>query len=123
VILHLLPRWIAESLDPGDAYLPSTFAADGFIHCSPSDEVMLAVANRFYADGDDELVVWTVDEDALVAEVRWEPPDHGPQPGVPDDVRFPHVYGPIDVRAVVGTRGLVRGPAGGPAFVGYAPVD
>jgi len=123
VILHLLPRWIAESHDPNDAYLPSTFAADGFVHCSPSDEVMLAVANTYYAETDDELVVWDVDEDALVAEVRWEAPNPAPPAGVAGDVLFPHVYGPIESGAVVGTRRLVRGPDGGPAFTGYAPID
>ena len=62
VILHLLPAWLSETMGADDDYLPATYAADGFIHCSPSDEVMLAVANAYYAGGDDDLVVWDVDE-------------------------------------------------------------
>jgi uncharacterized protein (DUF952 family) len=123
VILHLLPAWLSETMGAEDDYLPATYAAEGFIHCSPSDDVMLAVANAYYAGGEDDLVVWDVDESALVAEVRWEAPDPAPPPGVAAGVRFPHVYGPIERRAVVRVRRLVPGPPGGPAFTGYAPID
>ena len=74
---------------------------------------MLAVANAYYAGGDEDLVVWDVDESALTAQVRWEPPDPAPPPGVAAGVLFPHVYGPIERRAVVRVRRLVAGrPAG-----------
>jgi uncharacterized protein (DUF952 family) len=123
VILHLLPAWLSETMGGDDDYLPAAYAADGFIHCSPSDEVMLAVANAYYAGSDEDLVVWDVDESALTAQVRWEPPDPAPPPGVAAGVLFPHVYGPIERGAVVRVRRLVRGPVGGPAFTGYAPID
>jgi uncharacterized protein (DUF952 family) len=106
-----------------DDYLPAAYAADGFIHCSPSDEVMLAVANAYYPDGDEDLVVWDVDESLLTALVRWEAPEPAPPPGVPAGVLFPHVFGPIERRAVIRVRRLVRGPTGGPAFTGYASID
>ena len=123
MILHLLPAWVSESMGAQDYYLPPAYAADGFIHCIPSDEVMLAVANAYYEGADEDLVVWDVDDSALVAEVRWEAPDPAPPPGVAAGVLFPHVYGPIERRAVVRVRRLVPGPAGGPAFTGYAPID
>ena len=123
MILHLLPAWLSETMGADDDYLPAAYAADGFIHCSPSDEVMLAVANAYYAGGDEDLVVWDVDESALTAQVRWEAPDPAPPPGAPAGVLFPHVYGPIERRAVVRVRRLVAGPAGGPAYMGYAPID
>jgi uncharacterized protein (DUF952 family) len=123
VILHLLPAWLSETMGAEDDYLPATYAADGFIHCSPTDDVMLAVANAYYAGGDEDLVVWDVDESLLTAQVRWEPPEPAPPQGVPAGQRFPHVYGPIERRAVVRVRRLVRGPAGGPAFTGYASID
>ena len=49
MILHLLPAWLSETMGADDDYLPAAFAADGFIHCSPADDVMLAVANGYYA--------------------------------------------------------------------------
>ena len=123
MILHLLPAWLSETMGPDDDYLPATYAADGFIHCSPSDDVMLAVANAYYGGAGEDFVVWDVDDSALVAEVRWEAPDPAPPPGVAPGVLFPHVYGPIERRAVVHVRRLVPGPAGGPAYTGYGPID
>jgi uncharacterized protein (DUF952 family) len=123
VILHLLPRAEWEALAPDEDYLPATYAADGFVHCSGTDEVMLAVANACYGDVREELVVWDIDEASLSSDVRWEAPDPAPPPGAPAGTRFPHVYGPIDRRAVARVRRLVLGPDGGPAFVGYAPID
>lgn len=65
---------------------------EGFIHCSRADQVA-GVASRFYA-GLDGLVLLTIDPDRLTSEVRYEA-----APG--SDELFPHVYGPIDVDAVV----------------------
>lgn len=69
-----------------------TLAEEGFIHCSRGHQVE-ATANRYYGDVD-ELVLLTIDEAALDA------------PVVDEDLfdsgeRFPHVYGPIPVSAVV----------------------
>lgn len=68
----------------------------GFVHASTRDQIETS-ANRFYADVD-ELVVLTVDPLQVPHEIRWEPP----APGV--DELFPHVYGPLPIRAVVSTR-------------------
>lgn len=67
----------------------------GYIHASTAGQVA-ATANRFYA-GETGLVVLVIDPEALNAPVRFEPP----APGVAE--LFPHIYGPIDVTAVVET--------------------
>jgi uncharacterized protein (DUF952 family) len=121
VILHLLPRGEWEEVKDGEHYLPDTFAVDGFVHCSGDDDVMLAVANRYYAGVGDDLLVLTLDEDRLGADVRWEAPDPAPPPGVDPATRFPHVYGPIELDAVVRVRRLRRSPDG--AFAGYEAID
>jgi uncharacterized protein (DUF952 family) len=72
-----------------------TLADEGFIHCSYPHQVE-GVANRFYADVD-HLVLLQIDIDALRSVVVDEPPFAGS----PD--RFPHIYGPITVDAVVAT--------------------
>ncbi len=121
MILHLLPRREWEEVKGGEQYLPDTFAADGFVHCSADDDVLLAVANRFYAAVDDELVVLTVDERLLGAEVRWESAEPGPPPGVDPATTFPHVYGPLELGAVTDVRLLRRDASG--RFAGYEPID
>ena len=72
---------------------------EGFIHCSWREQVA-GVRDRFYA-GLDGLLVLAVDVERLAAEVRFE--EVGPPDGDTDSSseQFPHVYGPIDVDAVV----------------------
>lgn len=76
-----------------------TLAEEGFIHASTAGQ-LAAVANAFYADVDD-LIVLVIDEDRLRPEVVYEP-----VPGMPEP--FPHIYGPLNVDAVVGTPALTR---------------
>jgi uncharacterized protein (DUF952 family) len=68
-----------------------TLEQEGFIHCSYAHQVQ-GVAERFYR-GRNDLVVLAIDRDALDAEVRLE------QVGGEGE-SFPHIYGPIPVRAV-----------------------
>jgi uncharacterized protein (DUF952 family) len=79
-----------------------TLAEEGFIHASREDQV-LGVANAFYADAG-PLLLLTIDPDRLSSPVR----DDEVAPGVV----FPHIYGPIDLDAVVGVAPLERGPDG-----------
>ena len=102
----------------GGSYEPASLAGEGFVHCTAGDELMLDVANRFYAGADDVVAV-SLETDRLTSEVRWEAPAHpdGARAGA-DEPRFPHVYGPLDRDAVVGARRLV--PDAGGRFTGYA---
>ncbi len=67
-----------------------TLDEEGFVHCSRADQVATVAAN-YYA-GATDLVLLHVDTDRLTSEVRVE--------RVGED-EYPHVYGPIDVDAVV----------------------
>src|SRR5262249_7705116 len=117
MILHLLPAATWQALGDADSYGPASLEEEGFVHCSGDDDVMLDVANRFYADAG-ALLVLSIDEHDLEAEVRWEAP--APTPPNWDGPLFPHVYGPINLDAVIAIRRLVRD---GGRFVGYAPVS
>lgn len=81
-----------------------TLAEEGFIHCS-FDHQVEGVANRFYADVD-EVVLLRVDPASVGADIVVEPPFQGAVE------HFPHVYGPIPVRAVIATTPWRRGAAG-----------
>ena len=138
MILHLVPATTWRQHRDQPTYAPEAYEAEGFVHCSPDDEVMLVVANRYYADTPGDVLVLSLDDGRLTREVRWEEPNPpsgaaegaraGAAAGEPPDpehhplagVRFPHVYGPLDVAAVVHVRRLTR--AGG-RFVGYEHWD
>ena len=95
VLLHIIGRdeWTA-ALALGRPHVAPGQDEAGFMHLSTPD-VVLIPANRFYA-GRDDLVLLVIDERRLSAELRWEE-------GVPPvgDLQFPHLYGPLELDAVV----------------------
>ena len=78
--------------------LGRTLADEGFIHASRADQ-WAGVRERFYGEVGEPLLLLVIDPDRLSAEVREEP-----VPGL--DETFPHVYGPIELEAVVEVRSL-----------------
>ncbi|MDA2811288.1 cupin domain-containing protein [Nocardiopsis sp. RSe5-2] len=108
-ILHMTEhsRWEAG----GDIGADS-LRTEGFVHASPDEGTLLAVANAFYRRAEEQMVALVVDSGMVGAEVRWEEPSPEPPPGADPDVLFPHVFGPIPRSAVVGVRYLRRDPWG-----------
>lgn len=95
LIHHLaLPTDWAEAQEHG-AYAVSTrgvtLEEEGFIHCSLPEQVE-PVRARYYADVDD-LLLLTIETELLTSPWRFDE--------VPGAGEFPHVYGPIDLAAVV----------------------
>jgi uncharacterized protein (DUF952 family) len=84
-----------------------TLADQGFIHASTAGQ-LASVANLFYR-GVPDLLVLVIDTDRVAAEIRYER-----VPGA--DAPFPHIYGPLNVDAVIATRPLEAGPDGEFAF-------
>jgi len=122
IVLHLMAADAWRTWEQGCEYEPASLAAEGFVHCTAGDELMLAVANRFYGASAGELVAVALETERLTSEVRWESPAHPDGAAASaDEPQFPHVYGPLDRAAVVGARLVVRD--GGGRFVGYAPID
>jgi len=100
-ILHLASNtsWLA-AVEEG-TYHADSLSAEGFIHCSTASQIV-DVANAFYR-GQHGLVLLVIDTDKLSSNLNWEPPAH-PNPeraAKVGDELFPHVYGPINVEAVV----------------------
>ncbi|MBF6277370.1 glutathione S-transferase [Nocardia sp. 852002-20019_SCH5090214] len=97
MLVHLCtPAEWEQAQRIGERVAPS-LEAEGFLHLSAPHQVHLP-ANRLFAGCDDMLLLW-VDVTRLSAPLRWEP-------GVADDpgsMRFPHLYGPLPVTAVVRT--------------------
>ncbi len=70
-----------------------TLADVGFIHCSRPEQVD-GVFARFYGDVTEPVLLLTIDTELLTA--PWQYDD---VPGEP--LSFPHIYGPLNVDAVV----------------------
>ena len=80
-----------------------TLAEQGFIHASTASQAAL-VANAFYRD-DPDLLLLVIDTDRVGPEIRYE---HVPG----QDLRYPHIYGPLNVSAVMEARPFEPGPDG-----------
>ncbi|MDV2475774.1 DUF952 domain-containing protein [Rhodococcus zopfii] len=105
-LLHICGRddWAAAQQDGRVA--PDSLDTVGFMHLSTPAQVHLP-ANRLFA-GRRDLVLLHVAPERLSDPVRYEP-------GVPDDpesMRFPHLYGPLPVGAVVDVTPYEPGPDG-----------
>jgi uncharacterized protein (DUF952 family)/GNAT superfamily N-acetyltransferase len=100
VILHLTnsATWI-EAQQQGFITAPS-LATEGFIHCS-TEHQMSTVANKYYR-GATNMVLVHIDPAALTSPLKWEPPAHiDGSPSLPNEPLFPHIYGVINLDAVV----------------------
>lgn len=81
-------------------YTAPSLASEGYIHCSTSRQV-LPVARQFY-EAQRGLVLLVIDPRRLTSVVKWEPPSGGLAPsGLPAHQTFPHVYGSLNLEAVV----------------------
>jgi uncharacterized protein (DUF952 family) len=77
----------------------------GFVHAAHAHQVA-GVAERYYSDVTDDLVLLVIDPDRLGVPVVEEVPPGGTE-------AFPHVYGPVRVDAVVEVRAVGRTAGGG----------
>jgi glutathione S-transferase len=114
LIYHIATRADWERARADGQYTRSTvdktLAEEGFIHASQASQVA-RTANRFYLDVPGDLVLLVIDPGRLRAEVRYED-----VPGA--ELPFPHIYGPLNVDAVVEARPFAAGPDGTFAFAG-----
>jgi uncharacterized protein (DUF952 family) len=111
MIFHISSRTAWDEAQKRGDYRAESLATEGFIHCSTLSQV-LPVANNFYK-GQSGLVLLEIEPTLLSANLKWEPPSGGaPPPGVPVGDKFPHVYGPINLDAVVSVVAFVSNPDG-----------
>lgn len=101
-ILHITEAdlW---SANPEQAARPSSLTEEGFVHCSTVDQILIPANERFV--GRDDLLVLVIDTERLGANVVYEDCyDSG--------TAFPHIYGPIELSAVVESAAFRPGPDG-----------
>jgi len=81
-----------------------TLAEEGFIHASQESQVA-RTANTFYRDAAGPLVLLVIDTGLVGPEVRYDD-----VPGA--ELPFPHIYGPLNVEAVLAAVPFAPGPDG-----------
>ena len=104
IIYHLTNREDWAAAQAAGQLRPESLAAEGFIHCSQDPAQMLRVAQRLYA-GRADLLALAVDTALLAAPVVTEPSRSGEL--------YPHIYGPLEIGAVVNVRPLTPEDGGG----------
>ena len=111
-ILHLTSRkaWL-DAQDAGE-YRADSLESEGFIHCS-TDQQILKVANAFYRKVSVPLALW-IDTDKLQHPLKWESPVGADEF---EGEAFPHLYGPLNLDAVIIVTALKRNKAG--AFISF----
>jgi len=92
IIFHITTSAAWERGLADGNYRPEAFPIDGFIHCSTSDQVIQVANIRF--QGQSGLVLLSIDADKVMPEIVYENLEGGQQ-------LFPHIYGGLNVDAVV----------------------
>ncbi|MEJ7837294.1 MAG: DUF952 domain-containing protein [Thermomicrobiales bacterium] len=95
---HLIPEPVWNEFRDAALYRPEAYEQDGFIHLTLGVEPLLAVANLFYTKDDRAYRVLVLDMAMIQAPVRYEDPDE----------TYPHVYGLLNLDAVVGELAVER---------------
>jgi uncharacterized protein (DUF952 family)/(2Fe-2S) ferredoxin len=101
-ILHITQRHEWETAKNLGTYRSNTLDSEGFIHCSTLAQV-IGSANRFFK-GQTDLVILKIDVDRVTPEIRYE--------GVDANNLFPHIYGELNIDAVIGSIDLESNPDG-----------
>jgi uncharacterized protein (DUF952 family) len=90
LIVHLCTRAAWQAALTQGSYQADSLDTIGFIHLSRPEQIQ-QVANAFYPNLSDAVLLW-INPALLIAELRWEKAEDG---------LFPHLYGPLNLEAVV----------------------
>lgn len=102
LLLHITSRAQWDRARFAGVYCPPSLDTEGFIHCSTRDQ-LLRVANTIFR-GQRDLVVLCIESSRVQASIQFDTIQTGE--------RFPHIYGPLNVDAVIRTLELPVAPDG-----------
>ncbi len=102
MLLHITPAAQWQTAQQEGAYRAESLATEGFIHCSTIAQIDWVV-EKFYR-GQTNLRLLYIDPDKVQSEIRYEE-----VVGVPVENHFPHIYGALNLDAVVRVVGFEPG--------------
>lgn len=109
-IYHITPRGDWERAAQQGEYRAESLVTQGFIHLSGAEQVE-KVANAVFS-GQTDLVLLQVDTEKLQAELKYEPPDTQVPAAHTTGELFPHLYGTLNLDAVVAVIDFPSNPDG-----------
>jgi len=99
MIYHAIAKSEWEKVKQNDEYIHPSLENDGFIRFSLLEQV-ISIAYYMYSSSENEILLLEVDEKKLASKVLHEDLKlHG---------RYPHVYGPVNMDAIVNVYPLER---------------
>ncbi|MEJ5241621.1 MAG: DUF952 domain-containing protein [Anaerolineales bacterium] len=98
LLFHLVSPQDWQRAQAAGIYRAASLEKEGFIHLSAAHQIR-AVHRNLYHDRDD-LLLLVIDETRLESPLRWEPPAGSLSPDL-NEQRFPHLYGPLNLDAVI----------------------
>jgi uncharacterized protein (DUF952 family) len=105
IIYHITSRADWEKAQPAGQYTVPSLLQEGFIHASTGEQVA-GTANLFFR-GQTGLVLMVIETNRLIPEVRFDAVQtHGAEQF------FPHIYGPINLDAVINILDFPPNPDG-----------
>jgi uncharacterized protein len=109
-IYHLAPISELRSGLTEVVYTPQRFTLDGFVHCAETPVTTVAVANDYFGNLKEPLVVLGIDPLQLSAPLKFEAPAPllGGETHLKKASLFPHIYGPIEIEAIQAAAMLLR---------------
>jgi uncharacterized protein (DUF952 family) len=99
MILHITTQIDWEKALKDGEYTAPSLQLEGFIHCSTLKQTT-DTANIFFK-GQNGLILICIDENKLTSECKYEDPSGGGHHDPNVGSLFPHVYGPINISAVI----------------------
>ena len=93
LILHIVEKQAWKKAKEQNIYAPQSLHLEGFIHCS-TPETVVEVANHLFR-GQSGLLLLCIDIDKVEVKVLFE------RVGNQERWAFPHIYGALNVDAVV----------------------
>ncbi|HEX2968755.1 MAG TPA: DUF952 domain-containing protein [Bacteroidales bacterium] len=99
MIYHITTHEDWEKARVTGEYKAASLHSEGFIHCSTLKQT-IDTANLFFK-GKEDLILLCIDENKLKPECKYENPAGGRKHDPAVGNLFPHVYGPINIPAII----------------------
>ena len=91
MVYHIIKKEYWKKFENSDRYFPAEYQKEGFIHFSSKNQIAGVLSRYFTVE--DELILLTINEDLLSAELKFEKASNGEL--------FPHLYGHLNLNAVI----------------------